>query len=335
MKTRILMVLGAAATALAGCGSSPDRPVSASEACRQIHEATARYYARCMGGAVADWRTFVDYGYDCADYDAQVAAGEAAYQPAGLAACLSAYERACDQVTGCGPDILGGRVADGQPCSSQQVCGPLSLCWQVGDNVCGTVCARIAAEHQTCGLYCDAGSTPCFDILACEPGLSCIDSMCVKDRGVGESCGASNPVPCAYGLFCPTPAGAEGVTCQTRAASGPCALDSQCPSDQFCSQSVCTLRRSAGATCNDAPSGCAHWTRCGASGVCEPAGRPGTPCAPFPWSPEFTSYCVAGACVDDTVCEAIAGEGDSCLSSLCETGTSCDAQSLTCVSCGR
>jgi hypothetical protein len=326
----------------AGCGSSLDKsnaPATASAACMQLHAASAERSARCTGGTVGDWRAYSDSQDDCAAYDRHVAEGKVAYRPGGWDACVAEYAGPCDRVLSfCFWDILHGMVPDGQPCQDTEVCGTVSACLDVDSLAasCGQVCVRAGKENETCGLYC-GGTAPCvtdFPIPICEPTLACANSVCVKPKTAGQSCGGGDPVPCATFLSCSAdPADPQSVgTCQAHASGGACRSDADCVGTEFCLNGLCTGRLQPGTPCADAPTGCPPWTACDASGVCVAAGRPGLPCAPFPGTPDFLT-CAVGACLDGAVCSGYAGTGESCVGTVCLPGNECDAAILSCVAC--
>jgi hypothetical protein len=223
------------------------------------------------------------------------------------------------------------------------VCGTISACLDVGaitgtaSPACGgQVCVRAGQENETCGLYC-GGATPCVsDFPICDPTLACVNTVCVKPKAAGQSCGSADPVPCATFLSCSAdPADPQSTgTCQAHVAGGSCRADADCVGTEFCLQGMCTGHLQLGAPCGAlaAPTGCVPWTACDASGVCVPAGRPGLPCAPFPGTPDFLT-CAVGACLDGAVCSGYASTGESCNGAACLPGNGCDPATLTCVAC--
>ena len=340
-------LLWAALAALSGCGGPTSRaPGTVVEACRGLHTAIASRSARCQGGSVADWQANLDGQEDCSAYADHVAAHQVEYRPAGYADCLAEYDKPCDQpTTFCAYDVLHGLVPDGQPCPDTEVCGTTSACFPIGTTIgtssCGgQVCVRLAVENEVCGLWC-GGTTPCLAADICAPGLACVKAVCVKARGLGESCGPSDPTTCDSLLFCsadPNDPQSSG-TCQARTVGGACHVDADCPGDQFCAQGTCTARRAIGSTCADAPTSCMTWNTCdAATGTCVAAGRLGQPCAPYPGSPG-TDICFSGACFigpADTQCVAYPSRGGSCgadstTPGICAPGDMCDATTTTCV----
>lgn len=335
------IVWGAAlAAALAGCGSSAhsnsNAPATASAACTQLHTANAMRAARCNGGAAADWLANLDSQEDCSTYDGYVEQHLVQYRPQGFAACLAEYDKPCDQaVSACTYEILKGQVADGRPCKDSEVCGTTSGCLQPESaGTCGTVCGRLAVENEVCGFYCGS-ATPCLAFPFCAFDFACVNNVCVKTKGIGESCGPADPTPCSALLACSAdPADPQSTgTCQARTAGGACHADVNCPADQFCAHGACAARRLLGEACADTPSSCVPWTVCdAASGRCVAAGKPGQPCAaPYASSPD-AGFCAVGTCFD-TTCVANASPGGSCAMALCAAGNSCDGTTLTCVAC--
>ena len=342
MKTgNAVLVLVAAIAPLCACGSpaKSNAPATASAACMALHEANAQRSARCLGGALADWRAYGNQD-DCAAYDRRVAEHQLEYVPAGWDACVAEYDGPCDRITNnCFYEILHGLVADGQRCQEDQVCGTLAACFSVGGATCGDVCARAPKENERCGLHCDDSGTPCIDLPICFFDMSCQNGICVKQKGTGAACGGSDPVGCSFVQRCtadpadPTSTG----TCQPRLAGGPCHVDDDCPSTEFClvgpapPPGSCTPRRAVGESCSGASQSCVPWTVCDEGGFCAPAGRLGLPCAPFPGVPGFL-VCATGTC-DGTMCVANASPGGACGVGTCAPGTSCDLLTSTCAAC--
>lgn len=336
-------LLWAALAALPGCGGPTSRaPANIVAACMELHTAIAARSARCQGGSVADWLANLDSQEDCSAYAGHVAANQVEYRPAGYAACLAEYDKPCDQpTTFCAYDILHGLVPDGQPCADTEVCGTFSACLVPptggGGSCGGQVCARLAVENEVCGLWC-GGTAPCLAAGICAPGLACVKAVCVKARGLGESCGPSDPTTCDSLLFCsadPNDPQATG-TCQAKTEGGACHFDLDCPGDQFCSLGTCAPRRALGATCADAPTGCMGWNKCDdATATCVVGGRPGQPCVSYPGTTD-NGFCIDGSCFFDATgmggtCMAFPGPGDSCLMVPCAQGNICDPTTTTCV----
>ena len=280
----------AVCVAFGGCGSSPTKsnaPATASAACLAMHEAISQRNARCLGGAIADWRAYNASLDDCPAYDRHVAEHQVEYVPAGWDACLAENDGPCDTIpSNCFWEILHGLVPDGQHCQDTEVCGTYSLCFSVSGAACGGVCARAPNENEACGFHCDDSGTPCGDFPFCYFDMSCQNGICVKTKDSGAACGGGDPLPCSAVQHCtadpadPTSTG----TCQPLTAGGPCHVDTDCPRTEFCLAGTCTARRAVGASCADAPRSCVSWTVCDAGGVCAVAGRPDFPCAPFPGS---------------------------------------------------
>ncbi|HMF42385.1 MAG TPA: hypothetical protein VKQ32_17050 [Polyangia bacterium] len=345
-------LLWAALAALPGCGGpASGATAAAAAACMQLHAASAARSARCSGGMVADWQANIDSQEDCAAYTRHVADHQVEYRPQNLAACLAEYDRSCDEVpTVCAYDVLHGLVSDGQPCQDNEVCGTTSVCFPIGGDTCGgQVCGRLAAENESCGLWC-GGTAPCGAIAVCAGDLVCVNTVCVKSKGIGESCGPADPTTCSSLLACSAdPADPQATgTCQAKTAGGPCHVDLDCPAAQYCAQGTCTPRRPLGANCADAPNGCATWNKCDdATATCILAGRPGQPCAPYPQQPDYT-VCIVGFCLqtnNSANCLPYPSPGGSCPTTVCtasgdcETvvvcapGYSCDVPTMTCVAC--
>jgi hypothetical protein len=334
-----VMMLGAAAAALGGCGSSltpPTAPATAVEACLQLQEAGAQRSARCNGGAVADWRAYAQSWDDCTRYTQHILDGQAEYRPQLFEACRAEYDKACDEVgSNCFYEVLHGLVPDGQHCQDQEVCGTYSGCLRLEGGTCSEMCVRLGNENETCGIYC-GGTTPCFELQACGPGLACVNDVCVTTKSVGAPCGGGDLVPCAQPSFCTAdPADPQSTgTCKKPVSGGTCRADAECPAIEFCLQGVCAPRLVRGASCSDAPAGCEAWTTCSQStGTCLPAGKPGTPCLLLPPADGFP-YCMLGTCGADNMCVANASPGGSCDGTGCAPGSSCDDASLMCVACG-
>ena len=321
---------------LGGCGSSAksNAPATASAACQELHAASARRSARCLGGALADWQAYATSQDDCAAYDRHVAEHQAEYRPQNWDACVAEYDGPCDQaMSNCFYKILHGLVADGQHCQDTGVCGTYSACLLIEGGTCGEICVRAAIENEACGLYC-GGATPCLDIPFCATDLTCVDGTCVHGKQGGNPCGGADTVACEFPYSCSVPLGVAGTssgTCVPQVPAGQCRVDADCVGTEFCLQGTCAGRRALGQSCADAPSSCVPWTVCDASGVCLAAGRPGLPCAPYPGVPEFL-ICAVGTCFNNA-CVAGAGAGGSCNATACAPGTSCDATTLTCTAC--
>jgi len=331
------VTLGVLASVAVGCGggSKSNAPVTPSAACARFQAASASRAARCSGGSAADWAAYAASVDDCAAYDQHVRDGKVQYRRDMFAACLTEYDRPCDEpINNCFYVVLHGLVPDGQPCLDQEVCDVYSTCINVGNTACGEVCARVADEGEACGLYC-GGTTPCLDIPFCNPvvGLACVNSVCVAPKEVGAACGGGDPVPCGPMTYCsadPADAASTG-TCVAIVAGGPCRADAECPLTDFCMQGTCTPRRGVGQSCADAPTSCSSWSACNGY-TCLAAGKPGLPCAPYPGQPEFLT-CSTGVC-DGIMCVAGGNAGDSCLMTGCAQGTTCDPTTTTCVACG-
>jgi hypothetical protein len=212
------------------------------------------------------------------------------------------------------------------------VCGPNSTCFLVDSAACGEVCARLAVENETCGFHCGAG--PCLEFPLCSGDLACVNNVCVKSKQLGAACGPTEPVPCSTLLRCtadPVDPLSTG-TCQARVTGGACFADLDCPQTDFCLQGACTARRGQGQSCGDAPTGCAVWTTCNtATGTCVPAGKPNSSCLQDPGQ-DF-GYCWIGFCNAENVCVDLATTGESCQTTACALGSSCDFATLMCVPC--
>jgi hypothetical protein len=330
------LVLGVAAAALAGCGSSPTKsstPATANAACVQLHTAAAARAVRCNGGAAADWAAYETAWDDCTTYDRHVAERRVEYRRDLFEACVAEYESACDHTFNCFYEVLHGVVADGQHCQDTEVCGTNSACFLVSAQTCGEVCVRGGVENEACGIYCGAGGAPCLDFPLCRYDLFCVNNVCVTPKPLGATCGPADPIPCALPGFCTAdPADPQSTGTCARPGSEPCRADSECPATAYCLQGTCTARRALGAACQDAPTSCEAWTTCGAGGTCVPAGKPGGACLLFNGQPG-AGYCLIGACTLDNVCVAFATPGQSCQLTTCVTGSSCDPATLTCVAC--
>jgi hypothetical protein len=336
------IIWGAALAAVlaGGCGSATtsNAPATAAAACSQLNAASAARSARCVGGALADWRAYQDSQNDCAAYARHVAEGKVEYRPQGLAACLAEYEGPCDQIiSNCYWDVLHGLVPDGQRCQDTEVCGTFSACLEMTTLIpsCGAVCLRGAREGETCGLYC-GGATPCNDIPFCMPPSVCANNVCVKAKAAGDSCGASDPIACGPFLSCTAdPADPLSTgTCQAHVAGGTCGTDVDCIGTEFCLQGTCAVRRHLGESCADVQTSCEAWTACDVGGHCAAAGRPGQACAPYPGVPGYMT-CSVGVCPDGLTCVPYAGAGASCTPLTCAPGNECDATAQTCVACSR
>lgn len=327
----VLFVAGLAACS-GGSKTSQDAPMpaSASAACAQLHAARAQYDARCLGGTVAEWRKFADVQEDCAAYDRHVDEGTVVLRPQGWADCLAVYDQPCDKVLveSCAYEALHGLVADGEPCQDTEVCDTKSSCAPLGSGACGNICVRAGNLNEACGLYC-GDSTPCYDVALCAPGLVCDDGTCAAGGAIGAACGGPTMHACGPNLTCQASTG----TCAARAAGGPCLADTDCPALQFCDGATCAPRLAIGASCRDAPTGCAAWTTCDqASGTCVSAGAVGEPCAAYPGVPDYLT-CAAGACSDGATCHPVAGQGQGCATAACATGLVCDSTTVTCLPC--
>jgi len=328
--TNGVLVVGAAIGALAGCGPSPAKsnaPATASAACVALHAAGAASSARCNGGSVADWLAYENSYEDCAAYDRHVAEGTVVYARDMFDTCLAQYDLPCKQGLSCFYDVLRGQVADGQRCQDAEVCGTTSTCLQVDFNAtCGEVCVRGANENEACGLYCGASGPPCVDVQLCRPDLTCVNSVCVPPKAAGAACTIGDA--CAWPTICSAGTG----TCTVPRTGDPCGDDTGCLATDFCQQGACAVRRAIGASCADAPTGCAPWAKCDANGTCVAAGRPGGACFPIDGQPD-SGYCWVGTCTADGVCAANGKPGESCESVGCVTGSSCDSATLMCVAC--
>jgi len=325
---------GADVTADAGGDDASGAPATALEACQQLNEAEAQLHARCLGGAVADWRLVASGSMECTRYARHVAEGLVEYRPDGWAACLAKYNLPCQLANPypCYFEILHGLILDGKHCEDTDVCGTVSACINVSGATCGDVCVRAANENETCGFYCGT-TTPCLAFPFCASGLTCVDNVCGKAKCAGDACAGPQGIVCLFGLGCDVdPADAAGNgTCVVPTPGRACKSDGGCLATEFCLGGTCTLRRGAGATCADAPTSCAGFAVCGADGTCARAGHVGEACANWPGG-QYVS-CVSGFC-DGTNCQPIATAGGSCLGTSCGVGTSCDQSTNICQMCG-
>jgi hypothetical protein len=308
---------------------APAAPATALEACQQLNEAEAQLHARCLGGAVADWRMVAAGSMECTRYARHVAEGSVEYRPEGWAACLAKYNLPCQFANPypCYFEILHGKIPDGQHCEDTDVCGTVSACINISAATCGEVCIRLGNENENCGFYCGA-TTPCLDYPFCASGLTCVEHVCVKAKGAGDACGGPEQMQCLFGLGCDVdPADTEGFgTCVVLTAGRACLSDGGCLATEFCLGGTCTLRRGAGQTCADAP------TACGGAGTCVRAGHVGEACAN--WWPGGQSVGCVNAFCDGTNCQPIATANQSCIGTSCAVGTSCDSSTNTCRACG-
>src|SRR5215471_6978663 len=115
---------------LSGCGSSSGQtsaPMTGSEACSQLEDAAAQRNARCSGGAIDAWRRYQANNLDCSAYDRHITAGLVDYHPERLAACLQKFNASCTDPDPypCQFQVLQGKIADGQPCTDDEVCGQI------------------------------------------------------------------------------------------------------------------------------------------------------------------------------------------------------------------
>jgi hypothetical protein len=163
-----------------------------------------------------------------------------------------------------------GLVDDDQPCSL------------------GEACVQGTCTHACGGLE-----------FGCEPGLTCVDGLCVEPACVNMQCDA-------------------GKVCQAGQCKQPCD-DVQCPLGQVCRSGVCkdpcaTVSCKPGSVCRSGAclescqcSGCAMGLSCDASsGRCVEPGCEGKTCAPG-------QACAQGACVD------------ACMDARCPHGAACKA----------
>ena len=337
---RFLLVGTAALSLAAGCGGAVEPgPFTATTACFQLQDASARRAARCSGGAAADWRALEASFANCATYDKHVADGQVEYRRAAFDACLASFERPCDQSPGQTPcmfEVLFGLVPDGQPCQGTEVCGPKSVCLSVVPEACSEVCVSAGTVNQRCGIYC-GDTTPCFEAPLCEYGLVCVGDICIEGQDVRQPCGGPELLTCTPPLFCTADLASDPTStgvCAAPIAGGPCRADSECLLSEFCVDAVCSPRREVGMSCADAPKGCVPWTACDtATLTCVSAGRLATPCAPYPGAPEIP-YCLAGGtCLGEICGPAPVGPGQSCAGPTCAMGSTCDPESLICVAC--
>jgi hypothetical protein len=306
-------------------------PASAGLACQMLVVAEEERNQRCQGGVLADWQAYQSTSTDCDAYDRHVAEGLVEYHPELLAACLQKFQASCDDPAPypCQYQVLLGKVADGQPCTDFEVCGPVSACLNLGSDACGDVCARLGNENETCGIYCGPGA-PCLEGDLCTSGLFCLSGTCVQQKQLGDACGGATQIACADQLACkltdPTDPESAG-TCVHRVAGGPCTDDSACPLTQFCLAGTCTAHRAAGGSCADSSTACQPWTVCDDPGTqkCVAAGRIGEPCS-------STSGCIMGVC-DGQTCQPVSLLGGSCAAAGCVQGTFCDSASQTCLAC--
>jgi hypothetical protein len=325
---------------LNGCGGGKSTPIpaSASAACEALHDARAKYDARCLGGGEGQWRGYEDGREDCSTYDRHVKEGTVVFRSSGWADCLKMYEQPCDQPIdeSCVYESLHGVIADGKPCEDSQVCGTQSACFPVGNDICSRICVRGGNLNDRCGLYC-GDATPCDDDLEiCSRGLVCDNGTCLAGGAVGDWCGGPAAHVCARGLFCDPNTSNGSGRCVARAVGGLCFEDADCMPLQFCDDDTdtCLPRREVGASCRGAFRGCVAWTVCDElTETCQPAGQVGQPCGQFPGTAGY-AICSAGACRDGRRCSAFAGAGQGCAAAACAGELVCDSATVTCRSCG-
>jgi hypothetical protein len=146
----------------------------------------------------------------------------------------------CDEFGGCAPGLdcnddsetcEPGRA----PCVTDADCADNQACDGAGS------CLDVVAEGEECFIYPAArevGPTPDWrDSSNCAPGLSCVDSVCVRTDYLGAPCDGFDH--CWAGLQCRFDAASQHGTCQPKSVIGePCSDDILCLGSSRCDEST-------------------------------------------------------------------------------------------------
>jgi hypothetical protein len=347
---RSLVIVGALAAVLAGCGGSsktdPAGPASALAMCEALIPAVQAKVTACVASGLPDaiLPAYLGLALNCQTFAEAQAAGRVAFDQAKAKACIDTFNAAS-----CGTALSGGllnaacleavapRVAAGGTCFSgldfECVAG---FCDQTVTNACsvGGRCVTSATLGQSCaapaqcanGLICDTGSTTCV----ARPPITIAPS--------GGSC-AGSYTACADGNFC------DGTsTCAPmRAAGASCASGAACQPGLACDSvsTTCVVRLRLGEACVQGQGRCAGSTYCGAGSTCVASPRVGDDCRAISGEMVFCqeSWCQPPVAPSTArTCAPYAAPGAACVTSnviQCGLAYQCAAVSGTAGVCGR
>ncbi len=275
--------------ALAGCGrckhDAPPPPVAkkqkapavttpAVQACLDRIRAVTEYTDRCEGGKA--WWGTVERAVEQLRGACEIisVAPGASYDRKAIDECVAALPKhACGAPlpASCG---VHGSLKLGERCAFAEQCGTGAFC-KLGETLCG-VCAPLARVFEDCQ---DA---------ACEEGLNCAGSKCIKPGAEGATC--LTDFECGRMMYCAT-------TCQRLRGEGQPCTGRECAPDFVCESAVCKKRPPPGPPGAPCQSGldCLDFACVG--GSCRELASVGESCDPEkdpPCAPSFV--CFRGKC---------------------------------------
>ncbi|MBI3206792.1 MAG: hypothetical protein IT377_31635 [Polyangiaceae bacterium] len=254
-----------------------------------------------------------------------------AYLCGGAASC----PQSCGSDANCSPGnyCKGGSCIPkeplGQPCASASVCAS-NLCADgvCCDGTCTGKCMACAAGNKEdgslanngkCGAakkganpgnQCVTGSDPCGDQASCSgtpgecakgaAGTSCGPTTCVNGSVSGKVCNGAGLCTDQNNANC------SPYVCKGSACASPCTADSDCVTDNYCSNGVCIPKIDNGKTCTVAnackSSFCVDQVCCDApcNGQCEACAETGSlgQCKPVAGKPRGTRTDCSGTTGD-------------------------------------
>ena len=214
-----------------------------------------------------------------------IAAGQACTlgPKGGPSGCASATYCASADAAPSAPGLCEARLAAGAACvdygGAQNACVDGALCRQAK-------CVAITTHKE--GEACDG------DVVGCEEGVQCVQSVCRKPTSDVPLGGACTVDRCAPGLYCDQ----EWTCASPHAVGDACAPDRLCAPDAMCSAAgVCGAMPGEGETCNPGAERCRSGMICG-DFTCVRLGGDGAAC------PQGFGCDAPFACRDD-VCRPI------------------------------
>jgi hypothetical protein len=277
---RSLVIVGALAAVLAGCGGSSNAdkgPASALALCEKLVPAIGATLMACDTGGLPEpvLAPLLAIDINCQNFQEAQAAGRITFDQAKAKGCVDSLPTLTCAAFAAGGDILTPAcleaikptVAPGGLCTSnigiECVAG---FCDQSVSNACtaGGRCVTSATLGQACaaparcasGLICDIGTTTCVTL----PATTILP--------VGGNCTALYNA-CADGLYCNT-SGSPRLCTPKGAAGAACSLTAPCLGGFACdtATSRCLARPRLGEPCVQGQGKCAGNTYCGAGNSC-------------------------------------------------------------------